>query len=73
MPNPCCNTEERTVRTSAVIQEIQPNFKVKGQRFSSEELKGLFNQLVENSLAVWLDANTIEIAPIQADGQNRQN
>jgi hypothetical protein len=53
---------QRTERTSAVIQEIQPNFKVKGQRFSSEELKRLFNELVENSLAVWLDANTIEIS-----------
>lgn len=54
---------QRTGRTSAVIQEIQPNFKVKGQRFSSEELKRLFNELVENSLAVWLDASTIEINP----------
>ncbi|MHC5717232.1 MAG: hypothetical protein ACYTX0_35240 [Nostoc sp.] len=53
---------QRTGRTSAVIQEIQPNFKVKGQRFSSEELKRLFNELVENSLAVWLDANTIKIS-----------
>ncbi|RCJ30248.1 hypothetical protein A6769_34255 [Nostoc punctiforme NIES-2108] len=61
MPNHCCNTEERTGRTSAVIQEIQPNFKVKGQRFSAEELKRLFNELVENSLAIWLDANTVEI------------
>lgn len=52
----------RTGRTSAVIQETQPNFKVKGQRFSSEELKRLFNELVEASLAVWLDANTIEIS-----------
>ncbi|MBD2255518.1 hypothetical protein [Nostoc parmelioides] len=64
---------QRTERKSAVIQEIQPNFKVKGQRFSSEELKRLFNELVENSLAVWLDANTIEIAPNQTDGQNRQD
>jgi hypothetical protein len=62
---------QRTGRTSAVIQEIQPNFKVKGQRFSSEELKQLFNGLVEASLAVWLDATTIEIAPNQTDGQNR--
>jgi hypothetical protein len=54
---------QRTGRTSAVIQEVQPNFKVKGQRFSSLELKRLFNELVENSLAVWLDASTIEIAP----------
>ncbi|MBD2511714.1 ATP-binding protein [Nostoc muscorum FACHB-395] len=64
---------QRTGRTSAVIQEIQPNFKVKGQRFSSEELKRLFNELVENGLAVWLDANTIEIAQNQTDGQNGQN
>ena len=64
---------QRTGRTSAVIQEIQPNFKVKGQRFSSEELKRLFNELVENSLAVWLDANTIEISDFQTDGQNGQN
>lgn len=64
---------QRTGRTSAVIQEIQPNFKVKGQRFSSEELKRLFNELVENSLAVWLDANTIEINANQTDGQNGQN
>lgn len=64
---------QRTVRTSAVIQEIQPNFKVKGQRFSSEELKRLFNELVENSLAIWLDANTIEITPNQTDGQSGQN
>ncbi|MBD2682536.1 MULTISPECIES: hypothetical protein [Nostoc] len=63
---------QRTGRTSAVIQEIQPNFKVKGQRFSSEELKRLFNELVENSLAVWLDANTIKIASNQTDGQNGQ-
>ena len=41
---------QRTSRKSAVIQEIQPNFKVKGQRFSSEELKRLFNELVEASL-----------------------
>jgi hypothetical protein len=54
---------QRTGRKSAVIQEIQPNFKVKGQRFSAEELKRLFNELVENSLAVWLDENTIEISP----------
>jgi hypothetical protein len=60
---------QRTGRKSAVIQEIQPNFKVKGQRFSAEELKRLFNELVENSLAIWLDANTIEIAPNQTDGQ----
>ncbi|QMS86074.1 hypothetical protein HUN01_00120 (plasmid) [Nostoc edaphicum CCNP1411] len=66
--NTCCPIvaairPERTVRTSAVIIEIQPNFKVKGQRFSSLELKRLFNELVEASLAVWLDATTIEIAP----------
>jgi hypothetical protein len=64
---------QRTGRTSAVIQEIQPNFKVKGQRFSSEELKRLFNELVEASLSVWLDANTIEITPNQTDGQNGQD
>lgn len=64
---------QRTGRTSAVIQEIQPNFKVKGQRFSSEELKRLFNELVEASLAVWLDATTIEITPNQTDGQNGQD
>jgi hypothetical protein len=63
----------RTGRTSAVIQEIQPNFKVKGQRFSSEELKRLFNELVENSLAVWLDATTIEITENRTDGQNGQD
>jgi hypothetical protein len=54
---------QRTNRKSAVIQEIQPNFKVKGDRFSSDELKQLFNELVENSLATWIDANTIEISP----------
>jgi hypothetical protein len=64
---------QRTGRTSAVIQEIQPNFKVKGQRFSSLELKRLFNELVENSLAVWLDANTIEITENRTDGQNGQD
>ncbi|MBD6620439.1 hypothetical protein FNW02_32825 [Komarekiella sp. 'clone 1'] len=64
---------QRTGRKSAVIQEIQPNFKVKGQRFSSEELKRLFNELVEASLAVWLDATTIEISQKQTDGQNGQN
>ncbi|MDZ7969115.1 MAG: hypothetical protein RM368_29895 [Nostoc sp. DedSLP03] len=64
---------QRTGRTSAVIQEIQPNFKVKGQRFSSEELKRLFNELVENSLAVWLDASTIEITENWTDGQSGQN
>lgn len=64
---------QRTGRTSAVIHEIQPNFKVKGQRFSSEELKRLFNELVENSLAVWLDANTIEISENRTDGQNGQD
>ncbi|RCJ21072.1 hypothetical protein A6770_30855 [Nostoc minutum NIES-26] len=64
---------QRTVRKSAVIQEIQPNFKVKGQRFSSEELKRLFNELVENSLAGWLDANTIEITQNWTDGQDRQD
>ncbi|WP_192881755.1 hypothetical protein [Nostoc sp. CENA543] len=52
---------QRTGRTKAVIQEIQPNFKVKSNRFTAEELKRMFNELVENSLAVWLDANTIEI------------
>ena len=52
---------------------MQPNFKVKGQRFSSEELKRLFNELVENGLAVWLDANAIEISPNQTDGQSRQD
>ncbi|MEA5605762.1 hypothetical protein [Nostoc sp. UHCC 0252] len=64
---------QRTVRTSVVIQEIQPNFKVKGQRFSSEELKRLFNELVEASLAVWLNANTIEITENWTDGQNGQD
>ncbi|MBW4565568.1 MAG: ATP-binding protein [Mojavia pulchra JT2-VF2] len=64
---------QRTGRTSAVIQEIQPNFKVKGQRFSSEELKRLFNELVEASLSVWLDANTIKISPNHPDGQDGQN
>ncbi|WP_190917768.1 hypothetical protein [Nostoc sp. FACHB-892] len=58
---------QRTGRTSAVIQEIQPNFKVKGQRFTSLELKRLFNELVEASLAGWLDASTIEIAPNQTE------
>ncbi|MBN3887680.1 MAG: hypothetical protein HWQ43_00360 [Nostoc sp. JL31] len=53
---------ERSGRNKAVIQEVQPNFKVKGQRFSSEELKRLFNELVESGLAVWTDANTIEIS-----------
>ncbi|MCC5669170.1 hypothetical protein LC653_36325 [Nostoc sp. CHAB 5784] len=42
------------------------------QRFSSEKLKRLFNELVENSLAVWLDANTIEITPNQTEGQGGQ-
>jgi hypothetical protein len=64
---------QRTNRTKAVIQEIQPNFKVKGDRFSSDELKRLFNELVESSLAVWLDENTIEISQKQTDGQSRQN
>ncbi|BAY42392.1 hypothetical protein NIES2111_68150 (plasmid) [Nostoc sp. NIES-2111] len=64
---------QRTGRKSAVIQEIQPNFKVKGQRFSAEELKRLFNELVENNLAVWLDENTIEITPNWTDGQTGQN
>ncbi|MBE9002584.1 hypothetical protein IQ274_31475 [Nostoc sp. LEGE 12447] len=64
---------ERTSRTSAVIIEIQPNFKAKAQRFSSEELKRLFNELVENSLAIWLDATTIEITENQTDGQNGQD
>lgn len=64
---------QRTGRTSAVIQEIQPNFKVKGQRFSSLELKRLFNELVENSLAVWLDANTISISQNRTDGQDGQD
>lgn len=41
---------------------------VKGQRFSSEELKRLFNELVEASLAGWLDATTIEITPNQTEG-----
>jgi hypothetical protein len=63
---------QRTRRTSAVIQDVQPNFKIKGQRFSSEELKQLFNELVENSLAVWLDANTIEITQNQTDLENGQ-
>jgi hypothetical protein len=52
---------QRTGRTKAVIQEIQPNFKVKGNRFTAEELKRMFNELVENSFAVWLDANSIEV------------
>ncbi|MBD2560715.1 MULTISPECIES: hypothetical protein [Nostoc] len=64
---------QRTVRKSAVIIEIQPNFKVKGQRFSSEELKRLFNELVEASLSVWLDATTIEIPQNRTDGQDGQN
>jgi hypothetical protein len=54
---------QRTGRTKAVVAEIQPNFKVKGDRFSSDELKRLFNELVENCLAIWLDENTIEITP----------
>jgi hypothetical protein len=54
---------QRTGRTKAVVAEIQPNFKVKGDRFSSDELKQLFNELVENSLATWIDANTILIEP----------
>ncbi|MBD2298961.1 ATP-binding protein [Nostoc sp. FACHB-190] len=52
---------QRTNRTKAVIQEIQPNFKVKGDRFSSDELKSLFYELVENSLAAWIDAQSIQI------------
>lgn len=64
---------KRNGRNKAVIQEVQPNFKVKGQRFSSEELKRLFNELVESSLSVWLDANTIEISPNQPDGQTGQD
>ncbi|AFY45473.1 hypothetical protein [Nostoc sp. PCC 7107] len=52
---------QRTGRNKAVIQEIQPNFKVKGDRFSAEDLKRLFNELVEHGLSVWLDATTIEI------------
>jgi hypothetical protein len=63
----------RTGRSKAVVAEIQPNFKVKGDRFSAEELKRLFNELVENSLAVWTDANTIEISQNQTDGQTRQS
>ncbi|MBL1199136.1 MAG: hypothetical protein FWK04_08620 [Nostoc sp. GBBB01] len=64
---------QRTGKTKAVIAEVQPNFKVKGQRFNSEELKGLFNELVENSLSVWLDVNTIEITPNQTESDSRQN
>jgi hypothetical protein len=63
----------RTNRTKAVISDVQPNFKVKGQRFSAEELKRLFNELVENSLGVWLDVNTIEITQNRTDGKDRQN
>jgi hypothetical protein len=67
---------QRTGRTKAVLAEVQPNFKVKGNRFSSEELKRLFNELVEANLSVWLDATTIKISSNQTEnhnGQNRQN
>lgn len=64
---------QRIGKTSAVVQEVQPNFKVKGQRFSSEELKRLFNELVESALSVWVDANTIEITLNQTDRTDRQN
>jgi hypothetical protein len=62
----------RTNRTRAVISEVQPNFKVKGQRFTSDELKAFFNMLVENCLASWMDTQSIELAPQQTDGQNGQ-
>ncbi|BAY78368.1 hypothetical protein NIES25_48420 [Nostoc linckia NIES-25] len=64
---------QRTGKTKAVIAEVQPNFKVKGQRFNSEELKRLFNELVENSLSVWLDANTIEMTPNRTESDSGQN
>ncbi|BAY11027.1 hypothetical protein [Calothrix sp. NIES-2098] len=52
---------KRTNRNKTTISEVQPNFKVKGQRFPVYELKRLFNELVENCLAVWIDENTLEI------------
>jgi hypothetical protein len=64
---------ERSRRNKAVIQEVQPNFKVKGQRFSADEVKRMFNELVEASLAVWTDTNTIKISPNQTDRQNGQD
>ncbi|WP_066423311.1 hypothetical protein [Anabaena sp. 4-3] len=63
----------RTNRTKASISEVQPNFKVKGNRFSADEIKRLFNELVECGMAGWVDVNTIEITLTQTDGQDRQN
>ncbi|MBW4565816.1 MAG: ATP-binding protein [Mojavia pulchra JT2-VF2] len=63
----------RTNRNKASISEVQPNFKVKGNRFSADEIKRLFNELVECGLSVWVDTNTIEISPNQPDGHSRQN
>ncbi len=63
---------QRTNKTKVAVAEVQPNFKVKGNRFSSDELKRLFNELVEASLAVWLNATTIEIIPNQPNRQNGQ-
>jgi hypothetical protein len=51
----------RTGRTEALIKDVQPSFKVGGERFKSEQIKQWFYEIINTGLAVWLDENTIKI------------
>ncbi|MBL1203121.1 MAG: DUF87 domain-containing protein [Nostoc sp. GBBB01] len=55
---------KRTNRMSAKVKEVQPNFKVKGQRFSVDELIRFMNEIVEAELAEWISPGVIKIKPI---------
>ncbi|UKP01458.1 helicase HerA domain-containing protein [Nostoc sp. UHCC 0870] len=55
------NFLKRTNRMSAKVKDIQPNFKVKGQRFSVDELTRFFNEIVEAELAEWVATGVIQL------------
>lgn len=49
----------RTERVSASSRDLAQNYKVKGERFSTEEIKRWFNELVEADIATWLENGVI--------------
>ncbi|WP_179052185.1 hypothetical protein [Nostoc sp. TCL26-01] len=46
---------------SAKVKDIQPNFQVKGQRFSVDELVRFINEIVEAELGEWVASGVIQL------------
>ncbi len=54
----------RTEKMEASVKDIQPSFKVKGERFTVEQIKGWMYEIVGAHLADWVEEGTIKLTQI---------